>query len=320
MLSDVSKATKSPRTSFPVDANCVIDGEWKLITSHTAPDGWQGVKFPNSSSLADGFAHSGGIGGADDGYACNPSEGVEGAGGVPPPRAFPRLEPCNSSSAGQVWTWHNAGPGASAGGTACTKDKDFAGAACWNVQSSLRLIMWPASTTTNEQFALVGAAAGSRTVRSADQAAAGKGCISVASGTQELVVDSDCSGQSARGWAYDATTGRVSVEGAAADGGAMCVGAFLNGTKPAPPPQRGPCSGGCLFNVVTDPTEQSNVYLSHPDLVRNLSAQLDAYSRKFFKNSDKFENDCPAGTKNCACWFAKEKYGGFMGPYAKTDL
>ena len=38
------------------------------------------------------------------------------------------------------------------------------------------------------------------------------------------------------------------------------------------------------------------------------------------QNNDKFKNDCPEGTKNCACWMAKNKYGGFMGPYAMTNV
>ena len=38
------------------------------------------------------------------------------------------------------------------------------------------------------------------------------------------------------------------------------------------------------------------------------------------QNKDKFKNDCPEGTKNCACWMAKNKYGGFMGPYAMTNV
>ena len=36
---------------------------------------------------------------------------------------------------------------------------------------------------------------------------------------------------------------------------------------------------------------------------------------------DKFTNDCPANLDpekdlGCACWMAKHKYGGFMGPFA----
>lgn len=36
---------------------------------------------------------------------------------------------------------------------------------------------------------------------------------------------------------------------------------------------------------------------------------------------DKFTNNCPANLDpekdlGCACWMAKHKYGGFMGPFA----
>ena len=97
-----------------------------------------------------------------------------------------------------------------------------------------------------------------------------------------------------------------------------CVTADLNGTKPAPgpAPKKGLCSNGCLFNVVADPTEQSNVYASNPDIVAKLTGELNAFKSGFFQNHDKFTNDCPSGTKNCACWMAKSRYGGFMGPYA----
>ena len=34
---------------------------------------------------------------------------------------------------------------------------------------------------------------------------------------------------------------------------------------------------GCLFNVVADPTEQTNLHASHPEVVANLSSALNAY-------------------------------------------
>lgn len=79
------------------------------------------------------------------------------------------------------------------------------------------------------------------------------------------------------------------------------------------------CASGCLFNVVDDFTEQKNVYTAHPDIVTNMSAKLKTLKASFFGNKDNFSNDCPSGTKNCACWMAKNRYDGFMGPYALTS-
>lgn len=75
-----------------------------------------------------------------------------------------------------------------------------------------------------------------------------------------------------------------------------------------------------LFNVVEDHTEQNNVYDEHPDLVATMTDALKTLKPSFFQNKDKFDNDCPEGTKNCACWMAENQYGGFMGPFALTDM
>ena len=69
---------------------------------------------------------------------------------------------------------------------------------------------------------------------------------------------------------------------------------------------------------MSDPTEQHNVHDANPDVVARLSQKLAAFKGGFFQNHDKFEDDCPALPEgvDCACWMAKERYGGFMGPYA----
>lgn len=54
----------------------------------------------------------------------------------------------------------------------------------------------------------------------------------------------------------------------------------------------------------------------HAARVANMTIILANEQKKFFTNKDTFINDCPPGTKDCACWMAKNRYGGFMGPYA----
>lgn len=91
--------------------------------------------------------------------------------------------------------------------------------------------------------------------------------------------------------------------------------AALQGTVSSP----GHCDTGCLFNVVDDPTEQVNLFSDHPEIVSKMKADLENAKKSFFGNRDSFQNDCPEGTENCACWMAKNRYGGFLGPYAMTS-
>ena len=79
------------------------------------------------------------------------------------------------------------------------------------------------------------------------------------------------------------------------------------------------CSGGCLFDVEQDPTEQVNLYQERPDVVESMSSQLEELKEAFFENNDKFVKSCPENVINCACWLAHHRYGGFLGPYALLD-
>ncbi|CAE7245189.1 ARSB [Symbiodinium natans] len=79
------------------------------------------------------------------------------------------------------------------------------------------------------------------------------------------------------------------------------------------------CSDGCLFNVEQDPTEQRNWYSLRPDIVASMSRQLQQLQLGFFENQDRFANSCPREVANCACWLARNRYGGFLGPYALLD-
>ena len=40
----------SPRYEIPVDDNCLIQGEWKLLRGKVSPAGWQGLTYPNAST------------------------------------------------------------------------------------------------------------------------------------------------------------------------------------------------------------------------------------------------------------------------------
>jgi arylsulfatase I/J len=82
------------------------------------------------------------------------------------------------------------------------------------------------------------------------------------------------------------------------------------------------CANGCLYDVVSDPTEQVNAYDQQPLVVARMKKSLNDLQKTFFQNNDRFENDCPAGTGNqhCACWMAKNHHGGFLGPYAMTKV
>lgn len=287
---------ESPRKQFPVGDNCVVQGDWKLITSKSSPSFWQGPRFPNASSVA-------------------------ALGFSPPPRPFPRLQRCyNGSNATLAATQWWSQPSATLGAV-CSLDTSFSAAGCLNVQGSTHnVILWPRSSTANAQFAVVGTGASS-TMRAGEQA--NKGCIAAQAPDGELMAFEDCSkvpaGSVSRGWRYDETSKQLRVP--APDGsGDLCVAAFQNGTTPPAPPSSGVCASGCLFNVVDDPTEQNNLYAQQPERVANLSTILQAMKAKFFQNHDKFTDDCPAGTKDCACWMAKSRYGGFMGPFAMLNM
>jgi len=297
--------TVSPRTSFPVGDNCVVQGDWKLITTKTSPDFWQGPKFPNSSSAATLFF-------------------------LPPPRPYPRLQPCytgNNSTIASAQQWTAPAPskqGSPPFVSICTIDPDFKDGPCLNVQNSRsRLIMWPRASTTNAQFGLRGSGA-TTTMSAAMQGETG--CIGAAVAHGELLAYPDCNvgalpqGAIVHGWTYNASSLQLQIP--AADGsGLLCIAADLNGTQPPnPSPDSGTCANGCLFNVADDPTEQNNMYEADPERVRSMTALLAEMSAKFFQNHDKFLNDCPAGTQDCACWMAKSRYGGFMGPFSMLNM
>jgi len=77
-----------------------------------------------------------------------------------------------------------------------------------------------------------------------------------------------------------------------------------------------PCSQGCLFNVVDDPTEHVDQASAHPQIVANMTARLNVLRQGIWNNHDVGVDVCPPGINMpCACWVALNRNRGFLGPY-----
>jgi len=215
-----------------------------------------------------------------------------------PSRPYPFPTVCAPSDSAQEWTLNTGFTGSICGGLGC-----------FNVQQSkTNIILWTRQDDANEQFSiqangsLVGALRGE--------------CVRV-NGFGEQHTFGACDQLE---WRWGFSSGLLSVTHT--NGTKWCIAAHAAAPGPAPPspPAGDHCASGCLFNVVRDPTEQSNVYEQNPSIVASMKKSLDDLKGTFFQNHDKFENDCPSGSGgNCACWMAKNRYGGFMGPFAMTN-
>lgn len=78
------------------------------------------------------------------------------------------------------------------------------------------------------------------------------------------------------------------------------------------------CSHGCLYNLTDDITEHHDISSSNQDIVNNLKARLKQLSPGFYSNNETGIDSCPKDIpKNttCPCWIAKNKYGGYLGPW-----
>ena len=82
-----------------------------------------------------------------------------------------------------------------------------------------------------------------------------------------------------------------------------------------------PCATGCLFDVLADPTEQSDIAAAHPGIVAAMRARLAALEPTFYSNNET-GTDSPlcAGKPAkmpCACFLAMPGnfWNGFFGPY-----
>jgi hypothetical protein len=81
------------------------------------------------------------------------------------------------------------------------------------------------------------------------------------------------------------------------------------------------CAAGCLFDVVSDPTEHDELSASMPQKLAELMADYTTAKESFFSNNDTGTMSCPAGiSMPCACWMATHKYGGFIGPYQEVTV
>jgi arylsulfatase I/J len=81
------------------------------------------------------------------------------------------------------------------------------------------------------------------------------------------------------------------------------------------------CSKGCLFDVVNDPTEHTDLAASMPAKVAELMADYQAAQVSFYSNNETGVMSCPSNiTMPCACWMASHKYGGFLGPYQEVTV
>lgn len=82
-----------------------------------------------------------------------------------------------------------------------------------------------------------------------------------------------------------------------------------------------PASGGCLFDVVGDPTEQNDIAAANPDIVASMAARLQELMPTFYSNNETGVDDplCDSKPKGmpCACYLALpgQKWNGYFGPY-----
>lgn len=78
------------------------------------------------------------------------------------------------------------------------------------------------------------------------------------------------------------------------------------------------CKNGCLFDVLNDPTETTDIAAQHPEIVTQMTTRLNTLAKGFYSNNDtNFNYFCPKNiTMPCACWAALNIYDGYFGPYA----
>ena len=102
---------------------------------------------------------------------------------------------------------------------------------------------------------------------------------------------------------------------------------YPNSSSVAAPVDPGPtlacgAKGGCLFDVIADPTEHADIAAQHPALVADMTARLTELRKGFWFNHDNFSDSevCPPGVNitPCACWAATNVWGGYFGPWSSA--
>jgi hypothetical protein len=212
----VSGATKvSPRAALPlpVGKNCIIQGDWKLITTSTSPDFWQGLTFPNSSSMLHTMDDMSSMDvdmlrdNLMDAATAERLEQLDRDRVGIPPRPVIRLEPCKGAATNQTWSVPKGFPATpepicNVGGSGL----------CWNVQGPTgNMILWSRQTTPNALFSIKGSGATSRLWSPALKEG---GCVGAAGPGLQLTTYDNCDSAVAsnpelvtHGYSYDAEIG-----------------------------------------------------------------------------------------------------------------
>eukprot|EP01084_Bolivina_argentea_P056022 102589_1 len=85
----------------------------------------------------------------------------------------------------------------------------------------------------------------------------------------------------------------------------------------------GSCSdeGGCLFNVVDDPSEYHELSETHADMKEFLVERLAQAQDSIYTNEDSGTDACPSKRSYtyCGCWMAEHHYNFFVGPYQNLE-
>eukprot|EP01083_Nonionella_stella_P294549 1001266_1 len=73
----------------------------------------------------------------------------------------------------------------------------------------------------------------------------------------------------------------------------------------------------CLFDVVNDMTEHSNIAKENPDIVEKMMKRFAVVKEGYYTNNEKgFKDLCPStvNSSDCVCWMSVNTYKGFYGP------
>lgn len=229
-----------------------MQGEWKLITTSTSPNFWQGLSFPNSSSSAEEKGTY--VAALRASLKFGEQHGLRPAHErmQMPARPYPRMMPCSDQSwDNQSWAVDSERFPSTPASICSTKGADAG--LCWNVQgghSTDRLILFTKSEETNSLFSL-------KDGHLWNPLLPASGCVGAHAAGGELVLLDDCAaaakdGAIVTGFHFDASTGHIK-----AAAGDMCVTASCctNSTGGGHGHSNAD-SGPYLFNVVEDPTEQ----------------------------------------------------------------